>query len=105
MRFGHGLLFYPGPKRISTKKKKDILRLVRSLEGVAAVDAEDDTEESEAPVPTPRVTEALDLLRQFVGIHEGTEDALSALQTCEKSRRSLLTKREQAKIIDFFAEK
>ncbi|KAH6944338.1 hypothetical protein HPB50_002711 [Hyalomma asiaticum] len=59
---------------------KDIVRLIVSMEGVAAEDA--DTEEGEVPVPTPsQVMDALDLLRQFTGVQEGTKDALDALQT------------------------
>lgn len=80
---------------------EDILRLVGSVEG----DTDDDSEESKAPVPTPgQVMDALDLLRQFAGAHEGTENALDALHTYEKSVRSL-TKCKQAKIADFFAVK
>ncbi|EEC09401.1 conserved hypothetical protein [Ixodes scapularis] len=84
----------------------DILRLVGSVEGVAADDVDNDSEVTEAPVPTPgQVMDAIDLLRQFAGAHEGTEDALDALQAYEKSVRPLLTKRTQAKISDFFAGK
>lgn len=84
----------------------DILRLVGSVEGVAADDVDDDSEVTEAPVPTPgQVMDAIDLLRQFAGAHEGTEDALDALQAYEKSVRPLLTKRTQAKITDFLAGK
>ncbi|KAK8761008.1 hypothetical protein V5799_027727 [Amblyomma americanum] len=60
----------------------DMLRLVGSVEGVTAEDAADDPAGAEAPVPTPgQVMDALDLLRHFAGAHEGTEDALDALQT------------------------
>lgn len=84
----------------------DTLRLVGSVEGVAADDVDNDSEVTEAPVPTPgQVMDAIDLLRQFAGAHEGTEDALDALQAYEKSVRPLLTKRTQAKISDFFAGK
>ncbi|KAM7299193.1 uncharacterized protein ISCGN_019760 [Ixodes scapularis] len=63
----------------------DILRLVGSVEGVAADDVDDDSEVTEALVPTPgQVMDAIDLLRQFAGAHEGTEDALDALQAYEK---------------------
>ncbi|KAK8760607.1 hypothetical protein V5799_028126 [Amblyomma americanum] len=84
----------------------DMLRLVGSVEGVTAEDAADDPAGAEAPVPTPgQVMDALDLLRHSAGAHEGTEDALDALQTYEKSVRLLLTKRTQAKITDFFGGK
>ncbi|KAK8771920.1 hypothetical protein V5799_024835 [Amblyomma americanum] len=84
----------------------DMLRLVGSVEGVTAEDAADDPAGAKAPVPTPgQVMDALDLLRHFAGAHEGTEDALDALQTYEKSVRPLLTKRTQAKITDFFGGK
>ncbi|KAH6948319.1 hypothetical protein HPB50_023427 [Hyalomma asiaticum] len=46
---------------------KDISRLVSSMKGEVPEDV-DDTEKSEAPIPTPRqVMAALDLLRQFAG--------------------------------------
>lgn len=81
-----------------------ILRLVGSVEEVEAED--EDIEGIETPVLTlGQVMDALNLLRQFAGTHERTEDALDALQTYEKSVRPFLTKRMQAKITDFFIGK
>lgn len=58
----------------------------------------DDPETAAAPVPAPgQVMDAIDLPRRFAAAHVGTEDALNALECCEKSVRPLLTKRTQAK--------
>lgn len=62
----------------------------------------DDTEHAEAPVSTPsQVMDAVDLLRQFAGAHEGTKDASNMFVGYEKSVCMLLVKRMQAKIAGF----
>lgn len=67
----------------------DMFRLVGSVEEVGAEDADDNVQDPEDPVPIlGQVMGALDLLRQFAGIDEKSEDTLDARNQCGQSLRS-----------------